>query len=158
MFSGDDDPGMFPEPVYEDTDENGEAPLTKERRKTMKESALSPKTPLQEKALRACRGRGYFSSTAQRKLFQKIEAKALGADSASRLWAAWIEDRIKWAAKYRWDIEMLVNSIQSKINYDKWQSRNRTTVLAKPSMGQLLSNVEAKMKELGYERSDEPND
>jgi hypothetical protein len=154
----DDDPGAFPEPEYEDIDESGQPPQTKERKKTMKENALSPKTPLQEKALRACRGRSYFSSTAQRKLFQKIEAKAIGADSVSRLWAAWMEDRIMWAAKYRWDIEMLVNSIQSKANYDKWQSRNRTTILAKPSVEQLLGSVEARMKELGHEQSDEPND
>jgi hypothetical protein len=152
----DDDPGAYPnEATYEDVDENGQVPQTKERRKSMKESALSPKTPLQTKALFACRGRQYFSTTAQRKLFQKIEAKAIGADPQSRLWAAWMDDRIKWAAKYRWSIEQLVNSIQSKPNYDKWQSKYRNQVLAKPTIDQLTGLVENRMKELQHGDFDE---
>jgi len=150
IYDNDDDPGAFPEPQYEEIDDSGNPPQTKERQKTMKEAALSPKTPLQQKALYACRGRQYFSTTAQRKLFQRIEAKAIGADPQSRLWAAWMDDRIKWATKYRWSIEALVNSIESRTNYDKWQSKYRTTVLAKPSIEQLSGVVEAKMKELSH--------
>ena len=147
----DDDPGMFPEPEYEDCDETGQPPLTKERKKTLKENALSPKTPLQEKAILSCKGnRRYFDSTAQRKMFQRIEAKAIGADPQSRLWAAWIEDRIKWAAKYHWDIPMLVNSIQSKANYDKWQSKYSDIVLAKPTVAQIANVMSGKMEKLQH--------
>jgi hypothetical protein len=141
------DPDEF-EPEYEDLDDEGREPQTKQKAKSLMEKALSPKTPLQEKALRACRGRKFFSTTTQRKLFQKIELKAIGADPNSRIWFAWIEDRINWAAKYHWRIEMLVNAIQNQVKFDKWKSENKELVLAKPTIGQLAAIAEERMKEL----------
>ena len=132
-------------PTYEDVGEDGMP--SQSASNEMEKKARSPKTALQRLALQAT-GRKYFGSASQHKEFKAFEAKAVGADPESRVWYAWLTNRIELAGKYKSTLENLVKSFGNDIKRDVWFGKNRKAVLAKPTVSQLTSNMEDRMKRL----------
>ena len=141
------------EEIYEDIDENGEIPMVK--KKSMMEKALSANTDLERDAL-AATGRHYFASTKQKKEFKRYEDFAGGADPESRLWRAWLANRIMLVEKFRPSDAMvkLLSSFGNKVKRDNWFADNRTKVLAKPTVAQIASAMTEKMEMLQHADDD----
>ena len=138
------------EPIYEDVEENGLPSLSAAN--DMERKARSPKTPLQQLALQAI-GRKYFESSRQHKAFKTFEVKAMGADDESRIWYAWLKNRIELAIKYRSSLENLLRSFANDVKREVWFAGNRKSVLAKPTIEQLSSGMEDRMKQLMERKS-----
>ena len=132
---------------YEDIDESGDIPIAK--KKSMMEKAREGKTDLQRNAL-AATGRHYFGTSQQHKAFKAFEDKALGADPESRMWFAWLNNRIELAEKYRTTMDKLIASFGNKVKRDGWFADNRAKVLAKPTVAQIVSAMTEKMEALHH--------
>lgn len=133
--------------VYIDVDEDGEIPAAK--KKSMMEKAREGKTDLQRTAL-AATGRHYFGTSQQHKAFRQYEDKAMGADPESRMWAAWLSNRIKLAEKYRTTMDKLIASFDNRVKRDNWFADNRAKVLVKPTVTQLVGVMVDKMEKLQH--------
>ena len=139
---------------YEDIDESGEIPMAK--KKSMMEKAREGKTNLQRKAL-AATGRHYFGTSQQHRAFKAFEDKAMGADPESRMWFAWLNNRIELAEKYRTTMDKLITSFGNKVKRDGWFADNRAKVLAKPTIAQITCVMAEKMEML-HHADDDPTD
>ena len=126
-----DDPQYVDDPFEEETEEK------KQPKK------LFGSTDLQKQALRAT-GRTAFKDNRELKKFTELEAKAIGDDPESRVWAAWIADRIKIAVglntksgRIIMPMPNLIAAIANDVKRRPWFTDNREKVLRKPSVLQL---------------------
>ena len=107
--------------------------------------AREGKTPLQKQALVAT-GRTHFKDKKEHEAFKSFEALAAGADPESRIWAAWILDRIGVAIHYNkrgiaMTMPKLLAAIGNKVKRDNWFIDNREAVLRKPTAKELASTL-----------------
>jgi len=107
--------------------------------------AREGKTPLQTTALNATK-RPRFKDKAEHDAFKKFEAFSAGADPESRVWAAWLANRIEIAESYnkKTIIVTMPNLIKSFGNEQKreiWFTDHREEVLRKVSAMELATNL-----------------
>jgi hypothetical protein len=130
----------MPDPMYVDDpfgdDENSTAISVKAR---------EGKTPLQQRALKAT-GRTRFADKKEHGRFKMFEDLSLGADPTSRLWAAWINNRIEIAESYNkktinMTMPKLLAAIGNSIKQEIWFMDNRENVLKKPQPQELKDKL-----------------
>lgn len=107
--------------------------------------AREGKTSLQKAALEAT-GRTRFKDKKEHELFKQYEEMAAGADPESRVWAAWLANRIECAQSFnKKQINMtmpnLLASFGNKAKRDIWFTDNREKVLRKPTAKELAANM-----------------
>ena len=123
-------------------------PFEEEPQGRKKAKKLAGTTLLQKMALKATgRGDTGFRDNAQYKLFTDLEANAIGADSESRVWAAWIKWRIDQTAALNKKIinismDKLIHNIGMDDKRKEWFVDHRTEVLKKPSAQEFRSKLE----------------
>ena len=103
--------------------------------------AREGKTPLQVRALAATH-RKYFKDKKEHDLFREYEKFAAGADPESRVWAAWLSNRVEIAEAFNkkavvMPMANLLASFGNKNKRDIWFTDNREKVLRKPTAKEL---------------------
>ena len=111
--------------------------------------AREGKTTLQKQALEAT-GRTHFKDKKEHEAFKSFEALAAGADPESRVWAAWILDRIHVAVHYNkrgivMTMPKLLAAIGNEVKRENWFIDNRAAVLRKPTAEQLAVSLSEKI-------------
>jgi hypothetical protein len=110
------------------------------------QKAREGKTALQRRALTAT-GRKRFGDKKEHELFKKYEAFAAGADPESRVWAAWLINRVECAESFNkkainMTMPNLLASFGNKAKRDIWFTDNREKVLRKPSPKELAATLD----------------
>lgn len=109
---------------------------------------LFGKTDLQRDALAATGRTTYgFRDNAQLKRFTDLEAFAVGADSDSRVWYAWIAYRIAETKRLntgaiKVNMDALIYRIGMKDKREAWMNDNREKVLAKKSAAEVAGTLD----------------